>query len=62
MYAESLNKILEEAEASGKGKEKADFDHPTYKADKEIKELQEILPDIMSKVWHVSQLGSVFTL
>lgn len=49
-----LNKVLEEdSKDAGKGKAKADVDSPTFKADKEIKELQEILPDIMSKVYNL---------
>lgn len=34
----------------GKGKEKADPDDPLVKAQKEVKDLEDIIPDIMAKV------------
>lgn len=45
----NLKKIIEGME--GKGKEKADPDDPLVKAQKEVKDLEDIIPDIMAKVW-----------
>lgn len=46
-----LEKFVEEEEAKrGKGKEPATFDDPLTKANKEIKDLNEILPDILTKI------------
>ena len=42
--------MIEEGEKQGKGKDIADFEDPVYKAHKEVKEMKEILPDIVTKV------------
>ncbi|XP_052258521.1 protein HGV2-like isoform X4 [Dreissena polymorpha] len=44
----NLNKVLEAA--TEEERETSDFDHPVYKAKKEIGELREILPDITAKI------------
>jgi len=44
----NLNKILDAAKPEEK--ETSDFDHPVYKAKKEVGELKEILPDIKAKI------------
>ena len=50
MFLAKLDKIVEAADEARKGKEPASSDDPVVLAQKELKELKEILPDIMSKV------------
>lgn len=45
-----LTVVIEAAEAQGKGKEPASFDDPIVQAQKEVKDLREILPDILAKI------------
>lgn len=51
----ALEKVIEEGEKNGKGKDIADFEDPVYKAHKEVKELKEILPDIVTKIEDVQE-------
>merc|ERR1712083_1034471 len=48
-------RVIEAGEKEGKGKDIADMEDPVFKAHKEIKELKDILPDIMTKIEDVSE-------
>merc|ERR1712083_1016457 len=50
-----LDAVIEAGEKEGKGKDIADMEDPVFKAHKEIKELKDILPDIMTKIEDVSE-------
>lgn len=52
--AAKLEKVVEEADKSDKGKDLASFDDPVVLAQKEIGELKDILPDIMGKIEDVT--------
>ena len=52
-----LTAQIEESEKSGKHKEKGSFDENVILAEKEIKDLKEILPDILAKVSILSILN-----
>lgn len=46
----SLQQSIDEADAKGKGKEKATPDNPSVANRKELQELQELYPEIKAKV------------
>ena len=54
--AASLKKVTEKANDESKGKETANADDPVVKAQKQLKDLQDIIPDIMAKVQMILHL------
>eukprot|EP00923_Selenidium_pygospionis_P009647 GHVN01016532.1.p1 GENE.GHVN01016532.1~~GHVN01016532.1.p1 ORF type:complete len:188 (-),score=53.03 GHVN01016532.1:69-632(-) len=46
----TLGEVIAEGEKEGKGEDLADAEDPVFKARKEIKELNEIIPEIKSKI------------